>query len=47
MEQYLQQERERFEEFSRENRAGERDEALLDGNEPVLLENPIVEHYKT
>jgi hypothetical protein len=46
MEQYLQRERERFEEFARENRDGERDEALLDGDEPDLLENPIVEHYE-
>jgi hypothetical protein len=46
MQRYLQRERERFEEFSRENRDGERDEALLDGDEPDLLENPIVEHYE-
>jgi 3-polyprenyl-4-hydroxybenzoate decarboxylase len=46
MEQYLQREGERFEEFARENRDGERDEALLDGDEPDLLENPIVEHYE-
>jgi 3-polyprenyl-4-hydroxybenzoate decarboxylase len=46
MEQYLQRERERFEEFPRENRDGERDEALLDGDEPDLLENPIIEHYE-
>jgi hypothetical protein len=46
MEQYLQRERERFEEFARENRDGERDEALLDGNEPDLLENQIVEPYE-
>jgi hypothetical protein len=44
MEQYLQRERERFEEFARANRDGEKDEALLDGDEPNLLENPIVEH---
>jgi hypothetical protein len=44
MEQYLQRERERFEEFAKENRDGERDEALLDGDEPDVLENPIVEH---
>jgi hypothetical protein len=36
MEQYLQRERERFEEFAKENRDGERDEALLDGDEPDL-----------
>jgi hypothetical protein len=46
MEQYLQQECERFEEFARENRDAERDEALLDGDEPDLLENPIVKHYE-
>jgi hypothetical protein len=46
MEHYLQRERERFEEFARENRDGERDETLLDGDEPGLLENPIVEHYE-
>jgi hypothetical protein len=46
MERYLQRERERFEEFARENREGERDEALLDGDEPDILENPIVEHYE-
>jgi hypothetical protein len=46
MEQYLQRERERFEEFARANRNGEKDEALLDGDEPGLLENPIVEHYE-
>jgi hypothetical protein len=46
MEQYLQRERERFDEFARENRDGERYEALLDGDEPDLLENPIVEHYE-
>jgi hypothetical protein len=46
MEQYLQRERERFEEFARENRDGERDEALLDGDEPDLLENPVIEHYE-
>jgi hypothetical protein len=44
MEQYLQRERERFEEFARENQDGERDEALLDGDKPDLLENPIIEH---
>jgi hypothetical protein len=32
MEQYLQRERERFEEFARENQDGARDEALLDGD---------------
>jgi hypothetical protein len=46
MEQYLQRERERFEEFARENRDGERGEALLDSDERDLLENPIVEHYE-
>jgi 3-polyprenyl-4-hydroxybenzoate decarboxylase len=46
MEQYLQRECERFEEFARENQDGERDEALLDGDQPDLLENPIVEHYE-
>jgi 3-polyprenyl-4-hydroxybenzoate decarboxylase len=46
MEQYLQREPERFEEFARENRDGERDEALLDSDEPALLDNPIVEHYE-
>jgi hypothetical protein len=46
MEQYLQRELERFEEFARENRDGERDEALLDGDEPDLLKNPIVEDYE-
>jgi hypothetical protein len=44
MEQYLQRERKRFEEFATENPDGERDEALLDGDEPDQLENPIVEH---
>jgi hypothetical protein len=46
MEQYLQRERERFEEFARENLDGERDEVLLGGDEPGLLEIPIVEHYE-
>jgi 3-polyprenyl-4-hydroxybenzoate decarboxylase len=46
MEQLLQRERERFEEFARENRDGEKDEALLEGDEPDLLENPIVKHYE-
>jgi hypothetical protein len=42
----MQRECERFEEFAREDRDGERDEALLDGDEPDLLENPIIEHYE-
>jgi 3-polyprenyl-4-hydroxybenzoate decarboxylase len=46
LEQDLQREGERFEEFARENRDGERDAALLDGDEPDLFENPIVEHYE-
>jgi hypothetical protein len=46
MEQYRQRERERIEEFARENRDGERDEALLDGDQPDLLGNPIAEHYE-
>jgi hypothetical protein len=46
MERYLQRERERFEEFTRENRDGERDKALLDGDELNPLENSIVEHYE-
>jgi hypothetical protein len=44
MEHYLQRERERFKEFARENRDGERGEALLDSDELDLLENPVVEH---
>jgi hypothetical protein len=46
MEQYLQRERERFEEFAGENRDEGRNEIFLDGDEPDLLENPIVEHYE-
>jgi hypothetical protein len=46
MEQYLQRGCERFEKFARENRDAERDEAFLDGDEPDLLENPIVQHYE-
>jgi hypothetical protein len=46
MQQYVQRKCERFDEFARKNRHGERDEALLDGDEPDLLENPIVEHYE-
>jgi hypothetical protein len=46
MEQYLQREHGRFEEFARENRDEQRDEALLDSDQPDLLENPIVEHYE-
>jgi hypothetical protein len=46
MKQCLQRECERFEEFARENRDGEKDEALLDGDEPDLLESPFFEHYE-
>jgi hypothetical protein len=46
MEQYIQRERERLEAFARDNRDGERDEALLDGDELDIFENPIVEHYE-
>jgi hypothetical protein len=45
-EQYLQREQETSEEFARENRDAERDEALLDGDESDLLKNPFVEHYE-
>jgi hypothetical protein len=46
MKQYLQRERERFEEFAGADRDGERDEALLDGDGLDLLENLIVEYYE-
>jgi hypothetical protein len=46
MEQDLQRARERFEEFARENRDWEREEAFLDGDKSDVLENPIVEHYE-
>jgi hypothetical protein len=43
---YLNREREKLDRFVLENETGRRDEEIMDGDEPIILDNPIFEAFE-
>jgi hypothetical protein len=43
---YLNREREKLDRFVQENATGRRDEEIMDGDEPIVLDNPIFEAFE-
>jgi hypothetical protein len=43
---YLNCEREKLDRFVQENETGRRDEEIMDGDEPSVLDNPIFEAFE-
>jgi hypothetical protein len=43
---YLNRECEGLDRFVQENETGRRDEEIMDGNEPIVLDNPISEAFE-
>jgi hypothetical protein len=43
---YLNRKREKLDRFAQENETGRRDQEIMDGDEPIVLDNPIFEAFE-
>jgi hypothetical protein len=43
---YLNREREKLDRFGQESETGRRDEEIIDGDEPIVLDNPVFEAFE-